>query len=248
MDVTFLGTGSALPTGNRYQTGIVVANETNRILIDAGSGVLQRLQQYGPGHEAISTVLLTHHHLDHVSDLMPLAKARWLAGEPTLTIVGGPGTNDLVNDLFEVHSYMQGRLDVTVREIGPGVHEIGDFTIRAREPRHSMPGLAYRFGDQFGFSADSEAIPELLEFFDGTAIVAHDCSFPDGVDVSNHPTPTTLGKTLQAVTPAIGRLYLTHLYPAAEREQASLVDSITEYTDIDTRIASDGLTVSITPQ
>ena len=245
MRVTFLGTGSAMPTGERYQTGIVIEDGDRRVLVDCGSGVLQRLQQHGPGYESTSTVLLTHHHLDHVSDLMVLCKARWLAGEESLTVVGPEGTRELVDGLFDVHQYMQDRLALTVREIGPGTHEVAGFTVEAIETRHSLPCLAYRFDDRFAFSGDSEAFPELAGFLDGVAVAAHDCSFPDDVEVSNHPTPASLGAALDDADTELGRLYLTHLYPHTDGRHEEMLASLSAACDVDARFAEDGLSVTI---
>src|SRR6056297_1846445 len=120
MRITFLGTGSAMPTGERFQTGILVQEDGRTVLVDCGAGALQRLQQSGVGYEGVSTVLLTHHHLDHVADLLPLMKARWLAGEDHLEVVGPQGTKALLDDLLAVHEYMQDKIDLQVREVVPG--------------------------------------------------------------------------------------------------------------------------------
>ena len=48
-------------------------------------------------------------------------------------------------------------------------------------------------------SGDTEAFAGLAAFADGSDVLVHDCSFPDGVDVSNHPTPTSLGESLSDV-------------------------------------------------
>jgi ribonuclease BN (tRNA processing enzyme) len=245
MRVTFLGTGSAMPTGQRFQTGIVLEDGGTRLLIDCGSGVLHRLQSDGPGYEAIDAVLLTHHHLDHVSDLMPLIKARWLAGEEELTVAGPEGTADLVRGLFDVHEYMQDRIDLTIQELDEGSATVAGLDLEATWTEHSLPCLAYRFDDRFAFSGDSEAFSGLAEFLDGTAIVAHDCSFPDGVEVSNHPTPAELGRTLADAEADVGRLYLTHLYPHTDGEHEAMLASLTEEYDVDARMAEDGLSVSI---
>ncbi|MCU4739846.1 MBL fold metallo-hydrolase [Halobacteria archaeon AArc-m2/3/4] len=243
MRVTFLGTGSAMPTGERFQTGILVQEDGRTLLIDCGSGVLHRLQQSGVGYEAVSTVLLTHHHLDHVADLLPLMKARWLAGEDHLEIVGPRGTKGLVDGLLEVHEYMQGKLELQVREVVAGEFSVGGFDVAAYETRHSLRCLAYRFDDRFTFSGDSEAFAGLANFADGSAILLHDCSFPDDVDVSNHPTPSQLGVELADVE--IGRVYLTHLYPHTDGRHAEMRDSITAHYDGDVRFAEDLQTVSI---
>ncbi|MFC3958630.1 MBL fold metallo-hydrolase [Halovivax cerinus] len=244
MQVTFLGTGSAMPMGDRFQAGILVQEDGRTVLIDCGSGVLHRLEQSGVGYEAVSTVLLTHHHLDHVADLLPLMKARWLAGEEHLEIVGPQGTKALVDDLLSVFEYMDGRLDLQVREVVPDdTVSVAGFDVSTYETRHSLPCLAYRFDDRFTFSGDSEAFTGLANFADGCAIFAHDCSFPDDVDVSNHPTPSDLGRALADVE--LGRLYLTHLYPHTQGRHEEMRRSIATHFDGDVRFAEDLQRVTI---
>lgn len=252
MQITFLGTGSAMPTGERFQTGILLSGVEKPLLVDCGSGALHGLARTNLGYEGVDTILLTHHHLDHVSDLAVLMKARWLAGESSLTIVGPAGTEDLVTGLLEVHEYMQDRLDLTFRELDPedGPFEIADFMVDAMWTRHSMDCLAYRFratenGPPFAFSGDSEAFPELIDFADGAAVLAHDCSFPDDVDVSNHPTPTSLGKALAEADGEVGRVYLTHLYPHTEGRHDEMLDAIGDVYDGDVRFAEDGLSLTL---
>ena len=197
MRLTFLGTGSAMPTGERFQTGLLLESGDDTLLVDCGSGVLHGLARTSGGYEAVDAVLLTHHHLDHVSDLFPLFKARWLAGATELTVAGPTSTEELLDGLFDAHEYIQDRLDLTVREVDEGAFSLSGFDIAATEVRHSMRCLAYRFaaeddhgGDTAGvtgdgsivFSGDTESFPELVEFADGAAILVHDCSFPDDVE------------------------------------------------------------------
>ncbi|WP_415382264.1 MBL fold metallo-hydrolase [Halosimplex sp. TS25] len=266
MRVTFLGTGSAMPTGERFQTGLLLESAGGNLLVDCGSGALHGLQRTGVGYDGIDAVLLTHHHLDHVSDLLPLLKARWLAGETDFTIAGPEGTEELVTDLLEVHDYMRDRMDLRFREVEPGSFSLAGFDVSAMEVHHSMYCLAYRFeasaatgsagssgapdstdGDRpaFVFSGDTEAFTDLIEFADGAAVLAHDCSFPDSVDVDNHPTPNELGGVLADADADVGRVYLTHLYPHTDGEHEAMLDSIAERYDGDVRFASDGLSLDI---
>lgn len=246
MRITFLGTGSAMPTGERYQTGIVVREMDQTLLIDCGSGILHRLQQFDIGYEAIDSVLLTHHHLDHVADLLPLMKARWLAGSEQLEIAGPTGTKHLVDQLLDVFDYMQDRLELHVRDIAEQEFELAGFSIRSFETRHSIRCLAYRFDDRFAFSGDSEAFEGLTSFLDGSAVVAHDCSFPDGIDVANHPTPAELGSVL--ADSDIGRVYLTHLYPHTIGHEEEMIKSITSTYEGEVKIAHDGLSISVSQE
>ncbi|MEZ3144172.1 MBL fold metallo-hydrolase [Halobaculum sp. MBLA0143] len=275
MRVTFLGTGSAMPHPERVQTGVLVeaaAGDASPLLVDCGAGVLHRLSQTDPGYEAVSTVLLTHHHLDHVADLLPLLKARWLAGEEHLRVVGPAGTKELVDDALAVHDYLDGRIDLSVREVGADERvELAGVTVDTYRTRHSVDCLAYRFepregdatdavGDAdageengerdadarrepgaFVFSGDSEAFPGLASFADGARVLAHDCSFPDGVDVDGHPTPTQLGAALAEADADVERVYLTHQYPHTDGEEESMVAAVESQFDGDVRVARDGL-------
>ncbi|WP_101294940.1 MBL fold metallo-hydrolase [Halegenticoccus soli] len=255
MHVTFLGTGSAMPTPDRVQTGILLESGTvdggegvGPLLVDCGSGALHRLARTDVGYEGVSTVLLTHHHLDHVSDLLPLLKARWLAGEEHLEVVGPAGTKALLDGLLDVHDYLRDRIDLRIREIGETGRDeaidVAGFDVAARETRHSMRCLAYRFGDRFAFSGDTEAFEGLANFADGSRVLAHDCSFPDEVDVSNHPTPTQLGEALAGRD--IDQVYLTHLYPHTEGKHREMLDAIERAGfDGDVRFARDGLRFEI---
>jgi ribonuclease BN (tRNA processing enzyme) len=244
MQLTFLGTGSAMPTGERMQTGLLLEDGDNRLLVDCGSGVLHTLSRTDVGYEGVDTVLLTHHHLDHVSDLLALLKARWLVGEETLTVVGPEGTEALVEDLLDVHDYLQDRVDLTLRDVDAGSFSVAGFDVDSIPIRHSMDGLAYRFDGDEGdivFSADTEAFAGMAEFADGASVLVHDCSFPDEVDVANHPTPTQLGESLADAN--VDELYLTHLYPHTDGKHDEMEASVREHFDGEVSFARDGLEI-----
>ncbi|WP_256289604.1 MBL fold metallo-hydrolase [Halobellus inordinatus] len=256
MRLTFLGTGSAMPVPDRVQTGLLLESGDRSLLVDCGSGVLHRLASTDVGYEGVSSVLLTHHHLDHVADLLPLLKARWLAGEEYLEVVGPAGTKSLLDGLLDVHDYLQDRVDLSVREVGPTEFSVAGFDVSATEMVHSLDCLAYRFSASDGesdgssgvsrdvvFSGDGEAASSLANFADGAAVLAHDCSFPDDVDVSNHPTPSQLGEVLAGHD--IGRVYLTHLYPHTEGRHEEMLASIESQYDGDVCFARDGLRVEV---
>ena len=246
MRLTFLGTGSAMPVPDRVQTGLLVESDGRSLLVDCGSGVLHRLARTDVGYEGVSSVLLTHLHLDHVSDLLALLKARWLAGEEYLEVVGPAGTKSLLDGLLDVHDYLDGRVDLSVREVGPAGFSAAGVDVTATRMDHSMECLAYRFAGDDGdivYSGDGEASASLASFADGAAVLAHDCSFPDDVDVSGHPTPARLGEVLSGH--GYDRVYLTHLYPHTEGRHDEILESIGRHYDGDVRFARDGLRVDV---
>jgi ribonuclease BN (tRNA processing enzyme) len=250
MRLTFLGTGSAIPTGERNQTGLLFETADSRMLLDCGGGVLHSLAATDGGYTELDAVLLTHHHLDHVADVLPLLKARWLADAPSLTIAGPRGTEALIDDLLSVHAYLDEHVDPTVTDLDPGASTVGEFNIRARGGKHSMPGFGYRVtpansdGPAVVFSGDTVAFPEFLSVADGADALVHDCSFPDGVETDNHPTPASLGEALATADIDVETVYLTHLYPHTDGRHGEMLDSIADYYDGEVRIAEDGLKVT----
>ena len=95
LKITLLGTGVGIPQPGRSQAAILMENDLP-LLFDCGAGTLLRLDQVGVSLEALETVVLTHLHLDHVSDLLALANARYLSGLPGLEVYGPKGTEYLV--------------------------------------------------------------------------------------------------------------------------------------------------------
>lgn len=243
MHLRFLGTGSAMPTADRVQSGVLLAEGDRRLLVDAGSGVLHRLAATETGPEGVGRVLLTHHHLDHVADLLPLYKARWLAGESSLTVVGPPGTEALVEDLLDVHDYLRGRMSIGVRELDPGAATVAGFDVTAMANRHSMAGYAYRFDDQLTISGDTREFQALIDFADIGSVLVHDCSFPDGVEVDSHTTPMKLGRVLEGAD--LDRVYLTHLYPNTHGTHQSMIETVESHFDGEVLVAEDGMQIGI---
>lgn len=112
IEVTLLGTGSPIPDPDRAGPSTLVRAGGQTFLVDCGRGVQQRLAATGSGANALSALLLTHLHSDHIADLGDVIITRWVTTfvpDPApLQILGPPGTADVV--------------DATLRAFG---HDIG---------------------------------------------------------------------------------------------------------------------------
>jgi ribonuclease Z len=98
IEVTLLGTGSPIPDAHRAGPATLVRAGTQVLLVDCGRGVLQRAAAVGVGAGALSALLITHLHSDHITDLGDVITTRWIMSlAPTpLTILGPPGTAAVV--------------------------------------------------------------------------------------------------------------------------------------------------------
>ena len=229
MRLTFLGTGSPLPSPNRLQTSFLVERGNHTLLVDCGSGTTHRLAQTGTAHTAVDAIVFTHLHLDHIADLSTLLKARWLDGTPELTVYGPPGTAAVCERLVAVDNLAE-RADLTVTELdpAPGSFELGPHQITYVETAHSARCFAYRFGDKLTISGDTAPTVDVFGLADGSDVLVHECSFPDGTATEGHTTPTELGNSLGAIT--VEAVYLTHLFPETEPHAAELESTVENYT------------------
>ncbi len=226
-----LGSGSPIPYDDRAQSGFLLLFGDEPVLVDCGSGVLRRLGQLEAELElapqAINDIFLTHHHLDHMADLLPLLKARWLLGRRETNLYGPEGTAALLDALLELYPYLKEVLKIKVVELAEGDElEVGGLEVTALRAVHHIPNLAYKFAGRVVISGDTEPFPKMGEFADGCRLVIHECSFPEGFTVPGHSNPRALGEVLAGR--GIETLVLVHLYPPAIIQGAELVESLRE--------------------
>ncbi len=87
IEVTFLGTGSALPPRDRGNTAFAVRTENLLFLADAGPSVFTDLQRAGIDPARIDAIFLSHGHADHVLGFPQLAlQQKFITKDPPLRI------------------------------------------------------------------------------------------------------------------------------------------------------------------
>ena len=249
LKVTLLGTGVGIPQLGRSQAAILIENE-RPLLFDCGAGTLIRLDQAGTSLEALDTVVLTHLHLDHVSDLLALANARYLSELPGLEVYGPEGTDVYLKIMKSGYPNL-GRMQIAVHELMPmDSFSVKGFDIFAEEARHSVTALAYRIEAEekvVVYSGDTEACARVAALAQGADLLIHECSFPEPFDVTNHTTPRKLGEMLCGC--AAKRVVLTHLYPQAQGYEDEMAEIVANLSGVPTETAWDmmTLTMSTTP-
>ena len=239
LKVTMLGTGVGIPQPGRSQAAVLVENDQN-LLLDCGAGTLLRLDEVGADLEALDTVVLTHLHLDHVSDLLALANARYLADMPGLQVFGPQGTEVFFEIAKSVYPNLE-KMAVAVRELLPmDSFTLKGFDIFAEEARHSVTALAYRLeADEkvVVYSGDTEPCPRVAALAHGADLLIHECSFPEPFDVTNHTTPKKLGSMIK--NQGVKRVVLTHLYPQAQGCEDEMAEQVIEICGVPTIVGWD---------
>jgi ribonuclease Z len=160
VQIVTLGTGSPLPHPDRAGPATLVRAGGRDFLFDCGRGVLLRAAAVRSGPAAFTSVLLTHLHSDHTTDLNDLITMRWVTSpEPNpLPVVGPPGTRGLVDRTIAMlsddvgyrtahHDDLNWEPSCSVTEVRDGVaYDDGSVRIVAAPTDHApvRPTVGYR--------------------------------------------------------------------------------------------------------
>ncbi len=215
MKITFIGVGTAVMG---VQSCILVEGEETRIVVDVGAGSSVRLN-----YRDLDAILITHNHLDHIGDILPILKARWLSGCDYIDIYGVRGTRSFMESLIEAYAYLRNKLKFKIHE-GLSEFRIGEFRIDVIPTYHSIESQAYLISDgekSVLISGDTRAFKELMEI--ECDVLIHEMSLPFGYSSTDHTTPENFAENLKFCNAKT--VYLTHIYP----QTLEVLDDIMRY-------------------
>jgi ribonuclease Z len=220
MRLTVLGSGSCELRQERSSPAYLLKAGGSSLMLDLGQGAWRRLLDQGVKAATIQGVLISHHHLDHISDLLPLLFA--LKYDPVMkehariTLMGHPGLNWVLEGLGGVFGEWVQPSEENLRyawlETGEKI-ELAGITIRAGMASHMETSLAYRLeyqGLSVVYLGDSEYDPGLADFALGAELLIAHCAATDSNPKPGHIGPSQAGKL--AAEAEVKALLLSHLY------------------------------------
>ena len=218
MQLTILGSGTAIPVADRFPAGYLLRSAATAVMVDCGPGTLRRLVQAGCTLHELDAVLLTHYHTDHCADLAALLfalRSPHFAGRKPLHVHGAPGLRRLVDELTQAWPWLQPRgYELALHERSPGSFEVGDLQVTAVPIRHTAQSLGYRVQAATGtaaFSGDADECEQLVELARGSDVFVGEAATPDGQKLDGHLTPSLTADYAERA--GVPRLVLTHFYP-----------------------------------
>ncbi len=208
MKVTFLGTGTADSFEKAQSCVMFEKRKSDCIIVDAGNGCLLRLGEVNKKPFDVKAVLITHTHIDHTGDLLPLLKARWLSGvEEKLVIFAPYGFKNWFQSQLESNPYLRGKLKYNIIEVGEEEFEVCGFKVESVITKHSVESRGY-IVDRVLVTGDTSPFKELYE--KDFEVVIHELSLPSGFSTT-HTTPDNLVQFSDVLKDK--EVYFTHIYP-----------------------------------
>jgi ribonuclease BN (tRNA processing enzyme) len=223
-----LGSGSCELRRERSSPAYLLEAQGFALLLDLGQGALRRLLDSGRDPAALGAVLLSHHHPDHLGDLIPLLFALnydpHMRQNASLRLVAHAGVQPLLSGLQGLFgswlSPPPERLAPTWLEPGQGL-ELGPFRLGVAAGEHTPLSLAFRLelaGASLVYLGDSAASPDLARFCQGADLLIAHCAATDQAPKAGHLSPGQAG--CLAAQARVGALLLSHFYAEVDPTQA----------------------------
>lgn len=144
MEITFLGTASAIPSKNRNHTSIAVKAFGEIFLFDCGESTQRQLNYTNISPMKISKIFISHLHGDHILGLPGLIQSMGFRGrEKPLTIYGPKGLLKIKDCIFN-NGFNPVNFEVNIVEIQEGtVFETDDYIVKTAKTEHNLLNYSY---------------------------------------------------------------------------------------------------------
>ncbi|MBU3904844.1 MAG: ribonuclease Z [Nanoarchaeota archaeon] len=149
IEITFLGTGAAVPTPKRNHSAVLLHYSGEYILFDCGEGTQVQLQKAKVSPLKISKIFISHWHADHFAGLIPLIETLHLEKRKEALEVYGPNASRFIDAITEL-SYWGIGFDIIAKDVEPNqkVFENELFEITTVKTIHSVPSVGYCFKEK----------------------------------------------------------------------------------------------------
>jgi len=231
--LTPVGVGTSYSAYGIAQTCFLVQSDGRNVLLDFGSGAMNRLQKHVEPAE-VDAVAISHLHPDHCVDLFSLRVYMvWGPGAgKTIPLYGPGGLRQVLVD-FAGEVGWDEAFDFRRLTEPSGEQDLGDgLRLSWCEVPHSRPTFAMRLdwkGSSICFGADCGPNDQIADFARGVDVLILECSF--GVDPMvegvEHLNADEAGRIAAAAKAR--RLLITHCYP--EHDERAVLEAVARHFD-----------------
>ena len=221
-----------MPAGGQASSGYLVSDGRTRLLLDCGPGVATALGAVLPPRE-LTAVVISHVHLDHCYDLLPIGKTLLSEGfrypsagrppqagmrVPKVPLYVPAGARELLDRLAALFPVTTApvldrafELAFDVREYEPGdTVDCGTTTVHFELLAHAAPNCGVRVSAPNGtlaYTGDTGRTPALRTLADGADLLLAECTLTEPDD---GPHGHLCAEDAADAAQGVGQLVLTH--------------------------------------
>ena len=182
LTATIIGSGSPIFSTERAGPSVLITYNNTYILVDMGNGTQANLNKLGIKARKLDGLLITHHHLDHNEEFIPIF-INSLISNKNFIVAGPQPTSKYTESILDIYkediSYRLERKNKKLEDIynnyevkeliSNSTFKINEISISCTQVNHSIETLAYRFdagGKSIVISGDltySESLPLLAK-------------------------------------------------------------------------------------
>lgn len=162
MEITFLGTGSMIPTKTRNVQGIHLQYLGEGILFDCGEGSQRQMAIADISRQKIRTILISHWHGDHVSGLPGLLQTignSYNGESPKIKLYGPKGSKKFVEHMLKGF-ILEVEINLDIVEVDSNkplnIDSTDSYDIFAVNLNHSVPSLGFSFVEKDFYKLDKK--------------------------------------------------------------------------------------------
>jgi len=235
MKVAFLGTASALSSGRRGNTSLVVRSASTLLLVECSGNAPAALDRLGLDATKVGHVLISHHHADHLCGLPSLVDQQKIAtkgqGRHRLTIHGPAEALDVAGRLLDavglLHDVSGPAVVLEALPLEEQTTEVGDLEMTTFPVSHGeVPTLGARIGPRavlgraMVYSSDTEPSAAVVRWSGlGAELLVHECTSLGDEPLPGHTCLAQLETLVEGCEAP--RVLLTHLPPASRSAEAA---------------------------
>ena len=252
MEIIVVGSGTVVPRLRRRQSCVVVRAGGEMLVFDLGAAAVRGMVRADLDPFAVDRIFFTHFHPDHTVDVVPLLFGiNYGANEERarpLRVTGPEPFARFWGSVMDAWGeWMTGDYPTLVSELPhecPAPLDLAGCRLSWVPAEHRPESIAYRLdadGGAFVYTGDTEYSEPVVELARGAHTLLIECSFPDDAPVPGHLTPSGVARV--ATESGVGRVVLTHLYPAVDNDD--LAAEVRKGYDGEVVVAEDGLRLNV---
>ena len=245
-----LGSSNAIASSDHENTHMVIVGTERTVLVDCVSSPVVRLEKAGVEANALTDLIITHFHPDHVSGVPLLLLDMWLMGRRSLLEIHGlDATLERLEALMDFHGWKKwpGFFPVTFRRIqAEEMTEVlasPEFRIAASPVKHMVPTIGLRLEvtgskKSLAYSCDTEPCDEVRRLAGGVDVLIHEAA---GAGLG-HSSAAQAGQV--ATQAEAARLLLIH-YPTGRFRKGDPLEEARQHYQGELALAEDFMVIDL---